>query len=452
MIKRKYYSPTPKLLLGVGSLFILAMLILLAEQIVTFFLRLFGKGAANYKIAIISLLSVACIVFVVAIIELIFRSDRRKILYLLQQRFCEVKYGNPLNLKEGQYLPVIKVFEHPKGYIIRISCKSAKFSDMLNLDKVISSYLSKRFKDFAVISKNPDIACNYVEYIIQDVVSNANKQSIYRSIEDIPSNEVTKRYIRDDVYLDISKVLNASALIVGRTRSGKTTGVISTLIFPTLIQGPDKFFSSVTIIDPKSAELSRCPYVLSPDMNGSAAEILKAVESFNNIRVKRQKIINQHEGSAKWFKIGMKPSILFIDEFVSFLDLFPVKPLKDNPHYCLSYIQSLLQQIATMGASVGCFLIISVAEASVGAGGIPSIINNACGIRILFKPSISEAKYLWSSDKLESMQEREFLPGDTWWSSDDGINNNVSFIKFPRLEFNEFEALSDLLIKYYKGN
>lgn len=446
------YSPTPKLFLGVGSLLILSMLILLAEQIVTFFLRLFGKGAANYKTAIISLLSVACILFVVAITELMLRSNKRRIQYLLQRKFCEVKYGNPLNLKEGEYLPVIKVFEHPKGYQIRISCKSAKFSDLLNLESSISSYLTGRFNNFSVISKTQDIACNYVEYIIQDVVSNANKQSKYRSIEDIPSEDVTKRYIRDDVYIDYSKVLNSSALICGRSRSGKTTGIISTFILPTLKQGADKFGSRVIIIDPKSAELSSCcPFVLSPDINGSAEKILKVINGFNDIRVKRQQVLNQHKGS-KWFQIGMKPSILFIDEFVSFLDLFPARPSKDNLHYCLSDIQSLLQQIATMGASAGCFLIISVAEASVGAGGIPSIINNACGIRILFKPSKQEARYLWSADKLETMNEREFMPGDAWFSAEDGINNNVSFIKFPKLEFNEFEALSDLLIKYYKRN
>lgn len=448
MIKRKFYSPTPKLLLGVGSLLILSMLIL----IVTFFLRLFGKGAANYKIAIISLLSVACILFVVAITELILRSNKRRIQYLLQQRFCDVKYGNPLNLKEGEYLPVIKVLEHPKGYKIRISCKSAKFSDLLNLDSSISSYLTGRFDKFCVINKTPDIACNYVEYIIQDVVSNTNKQSVYHSIKDIPSEDVTKRYIREDVYMDYSRVLNASAIIAGKSRSGKTTGIISTFILPTLKQGPDRFGSKVIIIDPKSAELSRCPFAFSPDINGSAEKILKVINGFNDIRVKRQGILNQYKGSVKWFQIGMKPSILFIDEFLSFLDLFPAKPSKDNPHYCLSYIQSLLQQFATMGASAGCFLIISVAEASVGAGGIPSIINKACGIRILFKPSKQEGRYLWSADKLETMNEREFMPGDAWWSADDGINNNVSFIKFPKLEFNEFEALSDLLIKYYKRN
>lgn len=450
--KKFYSSPTPKLLLGAGVLSLLALIILLLEQIVVLFLRLFGKGVVNYKIAIISLFAIACIIFIVAIIEFACRSDRRKIQYLLQKKFCNIKYGNPLNLKEGQYLPVIKVFEHQKGYKIRISCKSAKFSDLLNLTDVISSYLDeKKFKDYAVIFKEPDIACNYVEYIIQNVVSNANKQSVYHSIEDIPSDDVTKRYINDGISLKYSTILNASALIVGRTRSGKTTGIISTFLLPTLKQGPDRFGSKVIIIDPKSAELSRCPFVLSPDMeNGNASHILQAIEEFNSIRIKRQQIINKY--NKKWFQIGMKPSILFIDEFVAFLDLFPVKSTKDNPNYCVDYIQSLLKQIATMGASAGCFLILSVAQASVGAGGISSIINNACGIRILFKPSKQEAKYLWSADKLETMNEREFMPGDAWWSADDGINNNVSFIKFPKLEFNEFEALSDLLIKYYKRN
>ena len=37
MIKRKFYSPTPKLFLIGGSLLTLSMLILLAEQIITIF-------------------------------------------------------------------------------------------------------------------------------------------------------------------------------------------------------------------------------------------------------------------------------------------------------------------------------------------------------------------------------------------------------------------------------
>lgn len=76
-------------------------------------------------------------------------------------------------------------------------------------------------------------------------------------------------------------------------------------------------------------------------------------------------------------------------------------------------------------------------------------VNNACGIRILFKPSIQEARYLWSSDALEVMRERQYTAGDAWFSADDGINNSVRFVKFPRLEFGEYDALSELLSLYY---
>ena len=94
-------------------------------------------------------------------------------------------------------------------------------------------------------------------------------------------------------------------------------------------------------------------------------------------------------------------------------------------------------------------MILSTAEASVGTGGLESAVNNACGIRILFKPSKDEARYLWSSDKLEVLRERQYSAGDAWFSADDGINNNVRFIKFPKVEFGEYEALSELLDSYY---
>ena len=37
-------------------------------------------------------------------------------------------------------------------------------------------------------------------------------------------------------------------------------------------------------------------------------------------------------------------------------------------------------------------------------------------------------------------------------STDDGNNNSVKFIKFPRMEFGEYKALSKLLSKYYEDN
>ena len=95
-------------------------------------------------------------------------------------------------------------------------------------------------------------------------------------------------------------------------------------------------------------------------------------------------------------------------------------------------------------------MILSTAEASVGTGGLESAINNACGIRILFKPSLNEARYLWSSDALAAMRERVYSAGDAWFSADDGINNSIRFVKFPQLKFSEYDALSKLLRLYYE--
>ena len=132
--------------------------------------------------------------------------------------------------------------------------------------------------------------------------------------------------------------------------------------------------------------------------------------------------------------------------------LFPKKASKENPDYCLAEFQSLIQQIATQGASAGCFLIISIAQASVGVGGLDTVVKNACGIRIMFKPEKEDASFIWDSKQLEVLREWSFSPGDAWFSVDDGVHNRVSFVKFPRLDerFDEYRALSELLEEYYK--
>ena len=260
-------------------------------------------------------------------------------------------------------------------------------------------------------------------------------------------------YIRDDLYIDLSRVMNASVLVAGRTRSGKTTGILSVFILPSLLWGQDDYGSEVLIVDPKSAELSLSPHVLSPMTDGNVEHILSAIRGFNQTRIERQKTINEAGRAAgkavKWWDIGMHPSILFIDEFVSLQGLLPKKSSKDKPEYCLEEFKNLIRQIATQGASAGCFLILSTAEASVGTGGLEAAVNKACGIRILFRPSKEEASYLWSTEQLEVLRERRFMAGDAWFSADDGINDNPRFVKFPLVKFGEYEALSELLMQYY---
>lgn len=451
----RYCSPTPKIIIFGGVLLLLAGFTKLFEKAT---ITLCGMLQANVKIdftfGIMFFLVTAAFVFVIAFIEYITRSNKRHIKYIVRQRLCASCFGNPLHLKEGELEPFVIVDTNPKGFKITVDCMSADFDDVSSLEMVISGCLRNKFGCYAVVSKEEDIAGRYVDYFIEDVVSSFYKQSVYKSIDDVPSH-LTKIYIRDDVYIDYSRVLNSSAIVAGKSRSGKTTAIISTFLLPMLKQGRDDYGSRIIIVDPKSAELSLCPYVLSPASDGSVEHILDAIREFNDVRVKRQTIVNQackETGKAhKWYELQMKPSVLFLDEFVSIQDMFPKKASKEKPDYSLSDFQGLLRQIATQGASAGCFLILSTAEASVGTGGLESAINNACGIRVLFKPSLTEARYLWNSDALEVLRERQYSAGDSWFSADDGLNNSIRFVKFPRLEFGEYEALSALLSQYYDG-
>lgn len=449
----RYCSPTPKMIIFGVVLLCITGLVKVMEILAIIITKELHKDInINLSNIIECLLYCSLLIFAVSIMEYVLRSDRRNIKYIIRKALCDTSFGNPLNLREGEVEPTIYVTKTDKGFRISVDCMSADFDDVSSLENIISGCLRGKYGNYAVVTKEEDIAGRYVDYYVEDVVAGYSKQSVFYSVADVPSN-IKKAYIRDDVYIDYSKVLNSSAIVAGRSRSGKTTAIISTFLIPFLKQGRDEFGSEIIIVDPKSAELSLCPHVLSPAENGSVEHILDAIRRFNQLRVERQKIINdacKKSGKAhKWFEMGMHPSVLFLDEFVSIQDMFPKKASKEKPDYSLTDFQALLRQIATQGASAGCFLILSTAEASVGTGGLESAVNNACGIRILFKPSKYEARYLWSSDKLEVLRERQYSAGDAWFSADDGINNDVRFIKFPKVEFGEYDALSELLDSYY---
>ena len=145
----------------------------------------------------------------------------------------------------------------------------------------------------------------------------------------------------------------------------------------------------------------------------------------------------------------MHPSFLFIDEFVAVRTLFPAKADKGDPGYCLAEFDNLIKRIITMGASAGCFAIVSIAEASVQEGGLPSMLRAAMGTKILFRPTMPEARLLWGSEKLEAMTDKGYYaPGEAWFSSTDGEHDDVTFVRFPRLEFPVYRELGTLLRLY----
>lgn len=103
-------------------------------------------------------------------------------------------------------------------------------------------------------------------------------------------------------------------MVAGKTRSGKTTGVIALLI-QVLSYGPDDFGSTITIVDPKCAELSRLPFTVTLDDDGEATGILDALKAYVAIITRRQKFLNdlseQTGDAVKWWDADFHPSFLF---------------------------------------------------------------------------------------------------------------------------------------------
>ena len=359
-------------------------------------------------------------------------------------------YGNPLHLRDGERLPRVICTKTGDGiYKLTIEAVSVTVEQLQEISSSISSSLcSRSLNQYAVTQTESDRAFNGVSFRVEDV--SIDRTLTFRSVNEMKPESATRLRVQDGTSINLTT--SGSILCAGKTRSGKTTGIIS-LLLQVALQGPDSFGSEVIIIDPKQAELSRLPHVVSLDDDGKATAILAAMRQMADTVKHRQAILNnlsiQTGDAVKWWEAGMNVSTIFIDEYVALRSIFPSKADKEHPDYCLATFDSYLKRIITMGASAGCYAIISIAEASVGEGGLPAMLRSAMSTRILFRPTRSEALLIWDKEKIENCIQRTYGPGDAWFSSTDGVHDEVSFVHFPRMEFPVYKELGRLLQEYY---
>ncbi len=391
------------------------------------------------------------VVLLCAIFARILQRDTDRIIHQVRKGLYCPAYGNPLHFKHGERLPAVHCKLIDLGlYELIIHATTSTIEDLEKLSSNISSTLnSGKFMRYAVTQTVSDVAFNEVRYRIEDVT--IDKALYIHDVSEMMPKDPLKLEVQHGTFLNT--MYSQSILACGKTRSGKTTSILYILI-STLLMGRDKFGSEIKIIDPKQAELSRLPHVCTLDENGEATQILDAVRKFAATITERQRILNdrsQQCGDAvKWWDVGMKPSYLFLDEYVACRTQFPKKADKDRPDYCLATFDGLIKRIVTMGASAGCFAIISIAEASVEEGGLPAMLRSAMGTKILFKPTLPEARLLWDSDKLQDFQNaRIYSAGDAWLSSQDGIHDFPSYVHFPVMGFPVYRELGRLLSEYY---
>lgn len=369
----------------------------------------------------------------------------------VRRALCHPRYGNPLRLREGELLPAVNCKDIGGGvYELTIEARSGTVEAITDAASAISTAINGRYVRYAVTQTDAGVAHDHVTFRIEDVTT--DKSLTFERAEDMRPASPTRLRIQDGAEIDLTT--SGSILCAGKTRSGKTTGIIALLI-QALQCGRDEYESEVVIIDPKQAELSRLPHVVTLDENGEAKEILAALRWFAHIVAKRQQVLNdlseQCGDAIKWWDAGMHPSFIFLDEFVACRSLFPAKPAKDSD-YCINTFDNILKRIVTMGASAGCYVIISIAEASVQEGGLPSMLRSAMSTRILFRPTRPEGLLLWDTVKLDPLPARTYGPGDAWFSSTDGVHDAVSYVHFPHMEFPVYRELGQLLSKYYDND
>lgn len=372
---------------------------------------------------------------------------RHKVLRAL----CHPRYGNPLQLREGELLPTVKCKDVGNGaHELTITAQSCTVETIADAASAISTAINGRYAQYAVTQTDTDVARNKVTFQLQNVL--IDRSLTFHAVKEMRPVSPTRLRVQDGADIDLTT--SGSMLVAGKTRSGKTTGIIA-LLLQVLQCGPDKYNSQITIIDPKQAELSRLPHVVTLDEDGEAREILTALRWFAQLITKRQWALNdlseQRGDAVKWWEADMHPSFLFIDEFVACRSLFPAKPAKDSD-YCINTFDNILKRIVTMGASAGCYVIISIAEASVQEGGLPAMLRSAMSTRILFRPTRAEGLLIWDKTKLDPLPERTYGPGDAWFSSTDGVHDTVSCVHFPHMNFPAYQALGQLLSEYYDND
>ena len=378
------------------------------------------------------------------------RPDAAQISAIVRRGLCDPRMGNPLHLHDGELLPRVQCKALGMGrYNLTVSCAASTIEDIAAASSAISTALQRRYAQYAVTAIDPDIAYNHVTFSIADVT--VDQSLTITDVEDLRPSNPTKLMI--DKVNSIDLTTSGHILVAGKTRSGKTTGIIA-LLLQVLKAGPDAFGSKVVVIDPKKAELSVRPHTVTLDDDGEARGILAAVEEYAHTVVDRQATLNglsvEKGDAVHWWEADFRPSFLFIDEFVALRAILPKKAEKGDEGYSLTAFDNLLKRIVTTGASTGCYVIISIAEASVEEGGLPAMLRSAMSTRILFRPTIGEARLLWPPEKLEALNTgRVYGPGDAWFSSTDGEHDNPGYVHFPYLKLHAYEELGNLLHDYY---
>lgn len=196
----------------------------------------------------------------ILLIANLFKIDLSKEIYitlLVNRALLDPTRGNPLRLREGQYLPTIRCKKYgseQKMFALKISTEGFTTEQIKALAPIISSSLIGNVENYAVKKTRENISKNYIIFLVEDML--IDHRITFPSIESMITQSITKLFVDERTTIDLTT--SGSVICAGKTRSGKTTGIIA-LLLQVVPHGPNRYGSECLIVDPKRAELSRLP-------------------------------------------------------------------------------------------------------------------------------------------------------------------------------------------------
>ena len=269
----------PYTLTGVGgaALAMLGLLLFLMGWVVSlvpanYFIRPETLGIIAYQLFDLGcgLIGVSCVLLLASYLLHKFMPDYEKIRHMVYRGLCCPAYGNPLHLKDGEFLP--KVFCVPSNsgrYTVTVIGASVAMEEITKSASRISSLINGKYQRYAVVYVDAPPDCHSVDFCVEDVAQDYSLT--FRTADQMHNYDPTKLLVQNGTAIDLTS--SGSMLVAGKTRSGKTTGIIS-LLLQVLQHGRDDYSSEVMIIDPKQAELSRLPHVVTLGEDGGAQGVL----------------------------------------------------------------------------------------------------------------------------------------------------------------------------------
>lgn len=353
----------------------------------------------------------------------------------IEKTFCDIQMSNPQKGSKGFLIPDIFVdLDNTKDELnIKFECL-AGMKDFESIADDINASLNGKFAKYKIYKMLADETGNYFNYYLEDALT--DKRFIPKTIEELIPNNPYEYRLQKNLAWNIAK--QPHGMISGKTKSGKTSVILS-IIIQQLLVGAD-----IYIIDPKN-EFSAFSFLgqahIVNDKDSASILLNHAVTLMNT----RQIIITEEVRKRGMMgltgaDLNMRPLFIYCDEMGSIVSQFnDTKSKKEFMGY--------FQQLVFMGRSALTNIVLATQQPNSNVTGTDLRLN--LSLKMLLGSSTPELKQMVFGTNTDSVESNvENLQG---YYHLDGETVQPQKIKVIDLHKHQLNALDVFKEAYERG-